>query len=72
MNSHAHIGVTGLAVMGRNLARNFARHGYTVAVHTGPCCVPGPSWRSSVTRPASYRPKPPGISSMPCNVPAAS
>jgi 6-phosphogluconate dehydrogenase len=29
----AEIGVTGLAVMGRNLARNFARHGYTVAVH---------------------------------------
>ena len=29
----AHIGVTGLAVMGRNLARNFARNGYTVAVH---------------------------------------
>ncbi|MFJ9034557.1 NADP-dependent phosphogluconate dehydrogenase [Streptomyces sp. NPDC102274] len=33
MNASAHIGVTGLAVMGRNLARNFARHGYTVAVH---------------------------------------
>ena len=29
----AQIGVTGLAVMGRNLARNFARHGYTVALH---------------------------------------
>jgi 6-phosphogluconate dehydrogenase len=29
----ADIGVTGLAVMGRNLARNLARHGYTVAVH---------------------------------------
>ena len=29
----AHIGVTGLAVMGRNLARNFARHGHRVAVH---------------------------------------
>ncbi len=25
--------MTGLAVMGRNLARNFARHGYSVAVH---------------------------------------
>ena len=25
----AQIGVTGLAVMGRNLARNFARHGHT-------------------------------------------
>jgi 6-phosphogluconate dehydrogenase len=31
--SAAQIGVTGLAVMGRNLARNLARHGYTVAVH---------------------------------------
>ncbi|CAN5547115.1 NADP-dependent phosphogluconate dehydrogenase [soil metagenome] len=29
----AEIGVTGLAVMGRNLARNLARHGYEVAVH---------------------------------------
>ncbi|MFD1932494.1 MULTISPECIES: NADP-dependent phosphogluconate dehydrogenase [Nonomuraea] len=29
----ADIGVTGLATMGRNLARNFARHGYAVAVH---------------------------------------
>ena len=27
------IGVTGLAVMGRNLARNLARHGYAVALH---------------------------------------
>ena len=33
MGSTAHIGVTGLSVMGRNLARNFARHGYTVALH---------------------------------------
>ncbi|WP_026530814.1 NADP-dependent phosphogluconate dehydrogenase [Haematomicrobium sanguinis] len=29
----AQIGVTGLAVMGANLARNLARNGYTVAVH---------------------------------------
>ncbi|HEY1627662.1 MAG TPA: NADP-dependent phosphogluconate dehydrogenase [Streptosporangiaceae bacterium] len=29
----AQIGVTGLGVMGRNLARNFARNGYTVALH---------------------------------------
>ncbi|RCW43259.1 6-phosphogluconate dehydrogenase [Halopolyspora algeriensis] len=33
MTEKAHIGVTGLAVMGRNLARNFARHGHRVAVH---------------------------------------
>jgi 6-phosphogluconate dehydrogenase len=32
-NARATIGVTGLAVMGRNLARNIARHGHTVAVH---------------------------------------
>ena len=29
----AQIGVTGLAVMGRNLARNLARHGFVTAVH---------------------------------------
>src|SRR6202050_3262340 len=33
MTATANIGVTGLGVMGRNLARNFARHGYTVALH---------------------------------------
>jgi 6-phosphogluconate dehydrogenase len=39
MSSHdsgaaqAQIGVTGLAVMGRNLARNLARHGFVVALH---------------------------------------
>ncbi|WP_455353362.1 NADP-dependent phosphogluconate dehydrogenase [Streptomyces sp. SYSU K217416] len=33
MSKTAQIGVTGLAVMGRNLARNFARNGFTVAVH---------------------------------------
>ncbi|MGW6573068.1 NADP-dependent phosphogluconate dehydrogenase [Streptomyces sp. NPDC054945] len=32
-SSTAQIGVTGLAVMGSNLARNFARNGFTVAVH---------------------------------------
>ncbi|WP_040823541.1 NADP-dependent phosphogluconate dehydrogenase [Nocardia jiangxiensis] len=32
-NAIAQIGVTGLAVMGSNIARNFARHGYTVALH---------------------------------------
>ncbi|MFE9633516.1 NADP-dependent phosphogluconate dehydrogenase [Streptomyces sp. NPDC006463] len=31
--STAQIGITGLAVMGSNLARNFARNGFTVAVH---------------------------------------
>jgi len=33
MSARAQIGVTGLAVMGRNLARNLARHGYAVALH---------------------------------------
>ncbi|MCD0483713.1 NADP-dependent phosphogluconate dehydrogenase [Streptacidiphilus sp. ASG 303] len=33
MAQQARIGVTGLAVMGRNLARNLARHGHPVAVH---------------------------------------
>ena len=33
MAETAQIGVTGLAVMGRNLARNFARHGHRVAIH---------------------------------------
>jgi 6-phosphogluconate dehydrogenase len=32
-DAKAQIGVTGLAVMGRNLARNLARHGYPVALH---------------------------------------
>src|SRR5690349_2094006 len=32
-DGRATIGVTGLAVMGRNLARNIARHGHAVAVH---------------------------------------
>src|SRR6476660_7128967 len=31
--AQAQIGVTGLAVMGRNLARNLARHGFAVALH---------------------------------------
>ncbi len=33
MNATATIGLTGLAVMGRNLARNIARQGHTIAVH---------------------------------------
>jgi 6-phosphogluconate dehydrogenase len=32
-HDNADIGVTGLAVMGRNLARNLARHGLVVALH---------------------------------------
>ena len=33
MNGDAELGVTGLAVMGQNLARNLARNGFRVAVH---------------------------------------
>jgi 6-phosphogluconate dehydrogenase len=33
MATQAQIGVTGLAVMGRNLARNLARNGFSVALH---------------------------------------
>ena len=33
LDATADIGVVGLAVMGRNLARNFARHGYAVALY---------------------------------------
>src|SRR6478735_7531820 len=32
-SARAQIGVTGLAVMGSNIARNVARHGHTVALH---------------------------------------
>ena len=33
LNDQSQIGLTGLAVMGANLARNIARHGYSIAVH---------------------------------------
>ena len=33
VSGKAEIGVTGLATMGRNLARNLARHGHVVALH---------------------------------------
>ena len=33
MSAKAEIGVSGLATMGRNLARNLARHGHAVALH---------------------------------------
>ena len=32
-DARATIGLTGLATMGRNLARNIARHDHTIAVH---------------------------------------
>ncbi len=33
MDARATIGLTGLGTMGRNLSRNIARHGHTIAVH---------------------------------------
>jgi 6-phosphogluconate dehydrogenase len=33
MSAQSQIGVTGLAVMGANLARNIGRNGWSVAVH---------------------------------------
>ena len=33
LSSSTRIGLTGLAVMGQNLARNIARHGFPIAVH---------------------------------------
>ena len=33
MPEQSQIGLTGLAVMGANLARNIARHGFSIAVH---------------------------------------
>ena len=33
MPEQSQIGLTGLAVMGANLARNIAHHGYSIAVH---------------------------------------
>src|SRR3954452_11034354 len=33
VSAKAEIGVSGLATMGRNIARNLARHGHVVAVH---------------------------------------
>ena len=41
-NGSAQIAVTGLAVMGANLARNLARNGYTVALHNRSLSL----WRS--------------------------
>ena len=51
----AQIGVTGLGVMGRNLARNFARHGYTVALHNRTIARTDASSTSSATRATSSR-----------------
>jgi predicted dinucleotide-binding enzyme len=41
----ADIGVTGLGVMGRNLARNLARHGHAVALHNR-----SPEWTWSLAK----------------------
>ena len=57
MAEAAQIGVTGLAVMGRNLARNFARHGYRVASTTARYARPALAGRpTTATRARSSRP----------------
>ncbi len=43
----ADIGVTGLAVMGRNLARNLARHGHVVALHNRSPSCRASRWQTS-------------------------
>lgn len=59
----AQIGVTGLAVMGRNLARNLARNGFTVAVHNRSPSAPAASSPSTAARAPSSRPSPSRTSS---------
>ena len=44
----AQIGVTGLAVMGSNIARNFARHGYTVALHNRSVAKTDALWNTRI------------------------
>ena len=51
----AQIGVTGLAVMGRNLARNFARHGHRVAIHNRSYAGPSPWWPRQGRRARFFR-----------------
>ena len=63
MSDLATIGVTGLAVMGSNLARNFARHGHTVAVHNRTNAKTAPSSTSTAPRAPSCPPSPPRTSS---------
>ena len=41
----ADIGVTGLGVMGSNLARNLARNGFKVAVHNRSEAAPRTRWK---------------------------
>ena len=55
MTELAQIGVTGLAVMGRNLARNFARHGHRVAVHNRSYAKTESLVATTVTRAPSSR-----------------
>ncbi len=54
----AQIGVTGLAVMGANLARNFARNGYTVALHNRSIGKTDALLERTVTKASSSAPKP--------------
>jgi len=53
----AQIGVTGLAVMGANQARDIARHGGRPSCTTGLRPGPGRSWPSTGTRGTSPQPR---------------
>ena len=67
----AQIGVTGLAVMGRNLARNFARNGYTVALHNRTAAGPhAPLVEEYGTRATSSAPRRGGVRGRPGAAPA--
>ncbi len=64
--ARAQIGVTGLAVMGSNIARNFARHGHTVALHNRSIAKTDALLPSTATRATSSAPRPSRSSSARC------
>ena len=68
----AHIGVTGLAVMGANLARNLARNGFTVALHNRSVEKTDALLEKHGTTATSSVPKRSRNSSIPWKSPAAS
>ena len=71
-NKKAQIGVTGLAVMGANLARNLARNGYTVALHNRSAEKTDALLAEHGAEVTSSAPSPCRNSSTPSSLPAAS
>lgn len=63
-NELAQIGVVGLAVMGSNIARNFAHKGHTVAVYNRSRRKLAPSSLNTVMKAHSSRPRPSKSSSL--------